>query len=44
VSVPPGSLALTDSDTESPSLLVWFAGVVSVMGLLTFQLKVVLAE
>ena len=37
------SLALIVSDTVSPSLLVWSAGVTMLTGLLTFQVKLWLA-
>src|SRR5207302_42325 len=37
------SLALSDSDTEAPSALVWLPGLVRVTGLLTFQVNVALA-
>jgi len=34
-----GPLALTVSDTASPSLLVWSAGAMMLIGLLTVQVK-----
>jgi hypothetical protein len=43
-SVPPESVALMASDPVSPWLLVWSTGAVSATGLLTFQVKVCVAE
>ena len=38
------SLALIDSETVPPSVLLWSPGLVSVMGLAMFQVKTVLLE
>jgi hypothetical protein len=37
------SVALIDSETLPPSVVVWVPGLVIVMGLLTFQVKLWLA-